>query len=188
MARNRDKDAERRRGEELARLRGYASRSAQRRFPRHIRNRRQLESYPRSVRITRERVIRATNLKRQEPELTHEQVAAREGTNVEAVLWWAGEAFEHGQLKSADRLFRPMVIWSEGELVDIDVRGSRKASEVGAYFAAVGHYADTGDAARLRRFEGRRVAGRTFETRIGVLEELGRRHELTVESVYRLVA
>jgi len=81
-----------------------------------------------------------------------------------------------------------MVVYSDGSIVEVDVRGSRKASEVGAYHAAVGSFLATGDDSRVTRFRGRRVAGVTYETDPTVLEEMARRGQLDMDSIYQAVA
>jgi hypothetical protein len=81
-----------------------------------------------------------------------------------------------------------MVVYSAGVVVDVDVRGSRKASELGAYHAAVAAFLATGDEDVLRPFEGRRVGGYAYETDPSVLEEMARRGQLDMESIYQLVA
>jgi len=81
-----------------------------------------------------------------------------------------------------------MVVYSSGAIVDVDVRGSRKASELGAYHATVRYFLATGGESTLRRFDGKRVAGVPYETDPAVLEEMARRGQLDVDSIYQLVA
>src|ERR1700722_5048552 len=59
----------------------------------------------------------------------------------------------------SDRLVRPMYVNSGGRIVSVNVRGSRKASEVSAYPSAVRYYLDTGDESRLQPFVGKTVSG-----------------------------
>jgi hypothetical protein len=129
---------------------------------------------------------------REDPTLSLSRAARQEGVSPEAVHRYAGQGLErhgsHWNVKAGDRLYRPMVVYSSGTITDIDVRGSRKASEVGAYHAAVRYFLATGDESALRRFEGRRVAGVVYETDPAVLEEMARRGQLDVDSIYQLVA
>ncbi len=81
-----------------------------------------------------------------------------------------------------------MIVFSAGTIVPVDVRGSRKASELRAYHEAVSKYLDTGDEEPLRRFTGKTVAGAEYETDPDVLDEMARRRQLTIESIYQLVA
>ena len=60
------------------------------------------------------------------------------------------------------------------------------ASLIGEHWSAVGHYLATGDDSRLRRLEGRRVAGITLLTDPDAIEEWERRGELAIEDVYDL--
>jgi hypothetical protein len=57
-----------------------------------------------------------------------------------------------------------------------------------AYFHAVGHYLDTGDEEPLRAFQGKSVGSFEYETDPDVLDEMARRHQLDIESIYQLVA
>ncbi len=88
--------------------------------------------------------------------------AAREaGTSPRAVLRYARPAFRkmngRWEVKSNDRLPRPMRFYDErGEIV-ITVRTSHDAKRVGEYHNAVRIRAETGDVGALRRFEGKAV-------------------------------
>lgn len=135
--------------------------------------------------------IDAVNIMRTRPGTSLEEASAEAGTSPEAVQWFAGEALyrESGRWRvtRADRILRTMRVNSNGDVVLVDVRGSRKASELGAYHAAVYRYLHTGDDERLRRFTGNSVAGVPYETDTEVLEEMWRRGDLTVEEIYKLV-
>jgi hypothetical protein len=112
-------------------------------------------------------------------------------TTPESVAWHAREGVQRqGRgwvVRPADRLYRPMRVYSGGAIVPVDVRGSRKASEVAAYHLAVHHYLSQGDDSRLRAFAGKTVAGVEYETDLDILNEMVRRGEIGVESIYRLV-
>ena len=71
---------------------------------------------------------------------------------------------------------------------EVEVRGSRVASLVGAHWSAIAHYLRTGDDSRLRRLEGKTVAGIPLETDPDVIDEWARRGELEIEDVYELAA
>ena len=81
-----------------------------------------------------------------------------------------------------------MFIYSNGQIVPVDVRGSRKASELAHYLLTVRHFLNTGDSSSLHNYEGRSVAGRTYETDPSALEEMARRRQLDIESIYQVVA
>ncbi len=87
-----------------------------------------------------------------------------------------------------DRLVRKMYVFSGGQKVDVDVRGSRKASELSSYFSALNLYLNTGDDSRLRPFTGKSVAGFEYETDVDVLDEMARRGVPSIESIYQAVA
>lgn len=192
MARRRDHRAEQRRRNELARARGFRSRAEERKFTRHVDNRRDLERMPVRARKQRGNALRALSYMREDRSIGIVEAAGQAGTTPEAVTWYAGEGLErHGgalRAKAGDRLYRPMVVNSDGQMVAVDVRGSRKASEVSAYHRAVRYYLETGDDDSLRQFAGKSVAGVPYETDPDVLEEMARRHQLDVESIYQLVA
>lgn len=111
---------------------------------------------------------------------------------MEAMHWYGAEALERsGQnwaARQGDRIYRPMNVYSQGEIVPIEVRGSRKASDVARYHVAVRRYLETGDDTDLRWFSGKSVAGVPYETDGAVLEEMARRNYLDIESIYQLVA
>ena len=119
--------------------------------------------------------------------------AARKAkTTPETVRRYAGANLtlrnQRWQAVIADRAVRHMYVFSGGQLVNVDVRGSRKASEVSGYFSAVNHYLTTGDDSRLQPFVGKTVAGYEYETDLDAIDEIGRRGELSIESIYRSVA
>lgn len=110
----------------------------------------------------------------------------------QAVAFWAPDAvIRTGStwvVKPADRIYRPMFVYSDGQRRSIEVRGSRVASDVGRYHSAVGHYLNTGDDSRIRAMTGVRVAGVELETDPDVIDDLARRGVFEFESIYRLVA
>ncbi len=111
------------------------------------------------------------------------------GTTPAAVDFYAGQAFgDTGQLRGADRLLRPMRIYSAGESVVVDVRGSRVASIVGEYHNAVRAYLNQGDVTGLARFRGKRVAGLPLETDPDVIDEMARRGTFRFDAIYVMVA
>lgn len=189
---SRSHSEENRRRNELASLRGYRNRSEQGKYRRGIRNRNDLGALPPRAAEQRRRSLRVLSRMREDPKLTLAEAAQQEGTNSEAARWYAGSALERRRGRweptPGDRLYRPMLVHSEGTTAAIDVRGSHKASQVGAYHGAVRRYLETGDDTALRRFEGKKVAGVPYETDPAVLEEMARRHQLDVDSIYQAVA
>ena len=90
-------------------------------------------------------------------------------------------------MSAADRMFRPMLVYSGGDVVKVDVRGSRAASTIGAYHDAVRRYLVDQDPSGLAAMAGTKVGGVLLETDPAALEELDRRGELDFESIYRMV-
>lgn len=121
------------------------------------------------------------------------RAARRAGTTPAAVLRHVGPALERrgGRwvARPGDRLLRVMkVLGEDGVEHEVAVRGSRAASLVGEHWSAIGHYLETGDESRLRRLEGKRVAGITLETDPDAIDRWERRGELQVEDIYSLTS
>lgn len=191
MARIRDHSAEAIRQNELARARGFRSRSEERQYSRRVANRRDWGALPSKAREQRRGALKAVSLMREDPSLGLVEAARQSGASPESVRWYAGEALARRgglwQATAGDRLYRPMIVYSNGKTVAVDIRGSRKASEVSRYHASVRHYLETGNDSDLQRFAGKTVVGLPLETDLFVLEEMARRHQLDIESIYQLV-
>jgi hypothetical protein len=174
----------------LARQKGFPSWWAEQRAPRVARSAAALGSLHPSELESRRRALDAlSNMRREGLSLT--EAARRAGTTPAAVLRHAGPAleFERGRYRarSADRLLRVMRVLGEGGVEhDVEVRGSRAASLVGEHWSAIGYYLRSGDDSRLRRLEGKKVAGITLEADVDVVDEWERRGELEVETIYEL--
>lgn len=175
---------------DLARRRGFSSYRQQRQASNIVRNRGDLANLPASAQRTRQQALDAVALARRE-RVDLAVAAEREGTTLDAVTYWAPSAIERSgktwNVQSADRLFRPMYVYSAGAPVAVDVRGSRTATKIGRYHAAVQRYLNTGDASRLAKFRGVRVGGVELEADLDVLDELARRGAFDFESIYRMV-
>lgn len=168
----------------LSRARGFTSYAQQRRYSPEVENRGALEALPPSAREARQASLDAVAAVRREG-IDLATAARRYGTTPEAVAWWTGTT--RGGVAAADRLFRPMYVYSAGQVAPVDVRGSRVASTIGSYHSAVQHYLNHGDASRLQAFTGTRVAGVELETDLEVIDELARRGEFDFDSIYRMV-
>jgi hypothetical protein len=157
-----------------------------------IRNRSDLSKLSERELEQHRRALAVVAAMRSDPGLSLSRAAASEGTTSRAVHRYAGDALEREgrrwRTTSGDRLYRPMVVYSGGSIIDVDVRGSRKASQLSAYHLAVRHYLDTGDDEPLARFRGKSVGRHEYETDPDVLDEMARRRQLDIESIYRLVA
>ena len=119
------------------------------------------------------------------------------GTTPNVVRKYAGEAIvrdKRGRESAtrSDKLLRQMQFLTADGVIALDVKDSRTASRVGAYWSAVRRYIETGDAQLLRQFRGRnvRMAKREypFLTDLDVIDEFARRGELSFESIYAVAA
>ncbi|HUF97154.1 MAG TPA: hypothetical protein VMM60_03420 [Ilumatobacter sp.] len=174
----------------LARERGFSSYAQQRKFTPAMSSRTDLESLPPLAREARQRALDAIAVTRRE-RVDFAEATRREGTSPDSATWWLGDAVHRRggrwQVAAADRLFRAMYVYSGGRMKPVDVRGSRTASSIGRYHAAVRKYLNTGDATALSPFLGKSVGGVELETDLDVLDEMGRRGEFDFESIYRMV-
>jgi hypothetical protein len=176
----------------LARRKGFGSWYEEQRAPRPIRGEVDIARLRPAERDAVRRAFEALSLMRRE-RLSLAEAADRAGTTPNAVIRHVGPALERSaggryRARPRDRLTRPIeVLTVDGPQVVI-VRGSGAASLIGSYEAAVGHYLQTGDASRLARFEGKRVAGITLEADPDAIDEWARRGELQIEDIYALAA
>lgn len=173
-----------------ARARGFTSYGQQRRYSNVVRNRADLAALPSGAQRARQEALDVLAVARREG-LDIAEAARRERVSLDAVTYWANDAIQrtgrNWSPTAADRLFRPMYVYSAGQPVSVDVRGSRTSSTIGRYHSAVQHYLNTGDASRLERLKGVAVGGVELETDIDVLDELARRGAFDFESIYRMV-
>ncbi len=125
------------------------------------------------------------------------KAAKREGTTIQTVLRYAGTTVDRTptgrySARSFDRMKRPMRVPTESGIVVLDVRDSRKASELARYWNAVHNYLRTGIDAGIRRLQGKGVTvdGEFFEyvTDLSVLEILARAGEIQFEDIYEPTA
>jgi len=88
----------------------------------------------------------------------------------------------------SDRLTRQLQFLTPAGKVAIAVRGSRRASRVASYWAAVDRFLKTGDMEPLHQFEGESLhIGKSiypFVTDPRVLERLGHAGEVSFEDLY----
>jgi hypothetical protein len=110
----------------------------------------------------------------------------------EDVRFWVSEALTgrtgRAKARRADRLYRPMRALTTQGPVTLDLRGSRAAATIGAYWNAVNHYLATGDTGPLDTFTGVRVGGVTLATDPDLIEHVAHIGELSFESIYAAVA
>jgi hypothetical protein len=93
--------------------------------------------------------------------MSFKKAALVSGINPETVKRWAGTALEkrNGRFvaKKSDQLLRVLKIPSPDGTREVAVRGSRRASLLGEYWAALQRYLESGDASRLEKFRGKSV-------------------------------
>jgi catechol 2,3-dioxygenase-like lactoylglutathione lyase family enzyme len=91
-----------------------------------------------------------------------------------------------------DQMRRPMRVLTEQGVTVADVKSSRTASRLARYWGAVDYYLRTGDRARLRRYEGKRLraGGHLFEfiTDPDLLARLAEVGEVRFEDLYEATA
>ena len=149
-----------------------------------------------SAQIARERALEALNLMRGKGRSLR-RAATEAHTSPKTVLKYAGRALARTEAKRyrakpSDRLTRTLQFLTPKGKTAITVRGSRLASRIARYWAAVDKYLTTGDAAALAPFRGKSVTvGRqshAFVTDRRVLERLGYAGEVSFEDLYAKVA
>ncbi len=181
----------------LAHAKGFPSWRAQQAAPGPaVRGRRDFRRLHPSEQVAYEKAGMALTLMRREGLSLHE--AAREvGATPAAVKRHAGEALLRSSrgrylVTAADTHYRRLWFITPDGLVTVETRDSRAASLIAEFDAAVQHYLATGDASRVERFKGKvlRAGGKRypFVADLDVLDELGRRGEISFESIYAAAA
>jgi hypothetical protein len=173
----------------LARARGFSSWAARQRAPRLTRSTAQVHRLGSSEQLARRQALEALGLMRRDG-LSLRRAAARAETTPAAVIRHAGPALARtpgGRYRAApaDHLFRPLLVLTTSGLVELDISDSAVASVIGSHWSAIGRFLETGDATRLGPFRGRRIGRFVLETDPALIEELGRRGELSFEDIYR---
>jgi hypothetical protein len=121
--------------------------------------------------------------------------AAREvGVSRETVIRWGGSALKKGgsgryTAKNRDTLLRIMKVPTETGFEVVGIKGSKRASELGKYWAAVHKYWDTGDASGLDKFRGREIVDASgnkipFITNLRELKDFARSGEIRFDTIY----
>jgi hypothetical protein len=142
-----------------------------------------LAALPRSARETRDAALHVVaDIRREGIDLA--TAARQQGLDPGVVRAWTGDAYRH----DADRLARRIVVIGRDGPTEVVVRGSRAATVAGEHANAVRRYLETGNAAVLSRFRGRRVGGVQLETRPAALLRLAREGRLDVEYLYAEIA
>lgn len=177
----------------LARLHGFASWDAQQRAQApEVHGRMEFRRLRPSEQGAYERTGMALTLMRRDG-LSLQEATRQIHTTPAAVKRYAGDALirgSHGRylVTASDTHFRRLLLPGVNGVVIVETTNSRTATEVAEYDAAVRYFLATGNAKLLDRFRGKalRVKGKRypFITDLDVLEELGRRGEISFESIY----
>ena len=142
--------------------------------------------------FTRERALHALHLMRTSGRSLR-AAAAESHTTPLTVLKYVGASVDRGasgryRAAASDRLTRRLQFLTPAGKIAITVRGSRGASHVAAYWAAVDRYLKTGDTEQLQPFRGASLrVGKTtypFVTDPRILERLGHAGEVSFEDLY----
>ena len=140
------------------------------------------------------RALRAVSLMRKG--LSRAKAAQRAKTTPRTIQKYAKPAVRRREgtyhALPADQMRRPMRVLTEEGVTVADVRSSRVASRLAKYWAAVDHYLRTGDRARLRPYEGKRLraGGHLFAliTDPDLLARLAEAGEVRFEDLYETTA
>lgn len=178
----------------LARAKGFSSWSQQQKQTRKVRNGQDVARLRPDERKARGRALDAISRMRSEG-LSLPAAAKASGTTVNAVKRHAGSALEKPtgnryRAKSSDRLTRTLNFPTETGMIGLDVRDSRSASRIAAYWNAVKQYTEHGDVSGLRKFRSKSVRvnkrAYVFITDLDMLDRLADAGELSFDDLYEM--
>ena len=116
--------------------------------------------------------------------------AAEAGTTPATVRRYASAALRREgrtyTVTKADRIARPMSVFTADGVKVLTVRGSGKAAEVSRHWHAIQRYLADGNTDDLARFANKRVAGVALGTNPNDIETYGRTGELALDDIYAL--
>lgn len=180
----------------LARDKGFSSWSQQQKQAKKVRGAEDVSNLRPAEREARSRSLHALSAMRADPKLSLQKAAKANNTTVNAIKRHAGTALTKTsggrfRAKKSDRLVRSVRFPTETGSIGLDVKGSRSASRIAAYWNAVKKYVETGDASGLRRFRGKVVrvnkVGHPFITDTKVLDRLADAGELAFDDLYEMM-
>lgn len=180
----------------LAREKGFRSWADQQQQSRKIKDAGDVSKLRPAERDARTRSLNALSDMRTDPKLSLQQAAKSNNTTVNAIKRHAGSALTKTsggrfRAKKTDRLVRSVRFPTESGSIGLDVKDSRSASRISAYWNAVKKYVETGDASGLRKFRGKVVRvnkrGYPFITDTKVLDRLADAGELVFDDLYGLM-
>jgi hypothetical protein len=100
--------------------------------------------------------------------------------------FWTLLREKHTRRTKPDRLDRAMRLPTARGISPVVVHGSNKASLLGRYMSAVGHYLRTGDTNGLNEFEGQSISGHRLITDPETLSSLAQAGALTLDEIYAM--
>jgi hypothetical protein len=140
-----------------------------------------------------ERTIQVIS-KMKKDNMTLTQAAQDVGVSRDTVIRWAGVALKKNPtgrytVKQHDKLLRMMKVPTEAGYQVVGIRGSRQATVVGQYWAALEKFWATGNASVLDKFRGLEIkdaSGKplTFITNLRQLKDLGRAGVIHFRTIY----
>lgn len=176
----------------LAQAKGFRNWTAQQQSSRKVRSTGELVALRPAERDARSRALNALSLMRTEG-LSLRSAAKASGTTVNTVKRHAGSGIERSDggryvAKGSDRISRTLLFPTESGLISLNIRDSRSASRLSAYWSAVRDYIAEGKTGGLRKFRGKsiRVDKRAhyFITDPETLNRLYDAGELTFDDIY----
>ncbi len=178
----------------LARAKGFTSWSQQQKQSRKVRGAEDVAKLRPDEREARGRALDALSKMRSDG-LSLQAAAKASGTTTNAIKRHVGSALERtdsGRVhpKKSDRLIRSLHFPTENGMIGLDVKDSRSAKRVAAYWNAVKRFIETGDDSGLRRFRGKSVrvnnVSHPFITDTKILDRLADAGELGFDDIYEL--
>ncbi len=153
----------------------------------------QYSAKPEQFKETYERVLAVVSkMRRDKVSLT--QASREVGIGPRTVTRWGNQALRKGAngkytAKKQDRLLRLVLMPTADGTREIAVRGSKHVTLLAEYWNALHRYLQTGDASRLKSFEGKAIKDANgieipFLTNRSVLNRLGSAGVLSFESLY----
>lgn len=179
----------------LARDKGFTSWSQQQKQTKRVRGSADAARLRPSERDARGRALDALSQMRSGG-LSLRSAAKASGTTVNAIKRHAGPALDQTRggryrAKTSDRLVRSLNFPTETGVIGLDVKDSRSAQRIAAYWNAVKQYTETGDTSGLRRFQGKSVSVNKrkhfFITDAATLDRLADAGELAFDDLYELL-
>jgi hypothetical protein len=153
----------------------------------------QYSAKPEKFKETWDRVLAViSKMRREKVSLT--QASREVGIGPRTVTKWGSSALRRGingkySAKKQDSLLRVVLIPTAEGIREIAVRGSKQVTQLAEYWNALHRYLQTGNAAQLKKFEGKHIKDANgvevpLLTDLKILNRLGSAGVLSFESLY----